>query len=61
MIPKPLVSASIKPILLAILAEGENYGYEIIQRVQDLSAGRIQCPRVREIASEPSGHLPRRN
>ncbi len=39
MVPKALVSASTKPIILSILAEGENYGYQIIQRIRDLSDG----------------------
>ena len=34
MIPKALVAASLKPFILSILAEGESYGYEIIQHVQ---------------------------
>lgn len=42
MISKALVSASIKPIILSILAEGENYGYRIIQRIRDLSDGQIE-------------------
>lgn len=41
MIPKALVAASIKPLLLSILAEGPSYGYAIIQRVQDLTGGRL--------------------
>lgn len=42
MISKALVAASLKPFILSILAEGESYGYEIIQRVQDLTHGEIQ-------------------
>ena len=42
MIPKALVAASLKPFILSILAEGESYGYEIIQRVQDLTNGQIE-------------------
>ena len=41
MIPKALVAASLKPFILSILAEGDSYGYEIIQRVQDLTRGEI--------------------
>ena len=41
MIPRPLASATLKPMVLSILAEGENYGYQIIQRIQDLSEGDI--------------------
>lgn len=42
MISKALVTASLKPIILSILAEGENYGYRIIQRIDDLSEGQLQ-------------------
>jgi DNA-binding PadR family transcriptional regulator len=41
MIPKALVAASIKPFVLSVLAEGESYGYAIIQRVKALTGGRI--------------------
>ena len=42
MIPKALVAASIKPFVLSILAEGESYGYAIIQRVKALTHGRME-------------------
>ena len=41
MLSKELVAASAKPLVLSILAEGENYGYAIIQRVRALSDGQI--------------------
>ena len=41
MLPKPLVAASLKPIVLSLLAEGEMYGYQIIQRVHILSDSKI--------------------
>lgn len=41
MIPKPLVAAVIKPMMLSILAEGPSYGYLIISRVQTLSKGKM--------------------
>lgn len=41
MLPKVLVAASVKPLMLSILAQGEAYGYQIIQRIHDLSDGRI--------------------
>lgn len=41
MISKALVAASLKPFILSILAEGESYGYEIIQRVHTLTDGEI--------------------
>ena len=39
---KDLVAASATPLVLAILAEGESYGYAIIKRVGDLSHGQVQ-------------------
>jgi len=39
---KDLVAASATPLVLAILAEGDSYGYAIIKRVTELSAGRLQ-------------------
>ena len=41
MIASPLVAASIQPFILSILAEGESYGYAIIQRVKTLTGGQI--------------------
>lgn len=40
-IGKDLVAASATPIVLGILADGESYGYAILQRVRELSNGRI--------------------
>jgi DNA-binding PadR family transcriptional regulator len=42
MLAKDLVAASSKPLLLSILAGGESYGYEIIQKVRELSRGHIE-------------------
>lgn len=39
---KDMVAASAKPLLLSILAQGESYGYEIIQKVRELSGGEIE-------------------
>src|SRR5262249_22907501 len=39
---KDLVAASATPLVLAILAEGDSYGYAIIKRVSELSGGRLQ-------------------
>lgn len=44
MLPKPLVTASLRPIILTLLGEEPMYGYEIIQRVHALSKGQIQWP-----------------
>jgi PadR family transcriptional regulator, regulatory protein PadR len=41
MLTKELMAASTEPILLSILARGENYGYALIQEVKDASAGEI--------------------
>src|SRR5215831_10074670 len=41
-IAKDLVAASATPLVLAILAEGESYGYAIIKRVAELSGGHLQ-------------------
>jgi PadR family transcriptional regulator PadR len=38
---KDLVAASSTPLVLAILAEGESYGYAIIKRVSELSEGHL--------------------
>src|SRR6186997_2749323 len=41
-INKDLIAASSTPIVLAILAEGDSYGYAILQRVKDLSNGEME-------------------
>jgi PadR family transcriptional regulator, regulatory protein PadR len=41
-ISKDLMAASSTPIVLAILAEGDSYGYAIIKRVRELSGGRME-------------------
>ena len=38
---KDLIAASSTPLVLAILAEGDSYGYAILQRVRELSGGRM--------------------
>lgn len=40
-IGKDLVAASAVPLVLAILAEGESYGYAILKRVRELSGGKL--------------------
>jgi len=42
MVSKELVAASTVPLVLSVLAEGENYGYALIQRVRELSSGRLE-------------------
>jgi PadR family transcriptional regulator PadR len=39
---KDLVAASATPLVLAILAEGESYGYAILKRVRQLSEGELE-------------------
>ena len=41
-IDKDLVAASATPLVLAILAESENYGYAILKRVRELSGGQLE-------------------
>ncbi len=41
-IDKDLVAASATPLVLALLAGGESYGYEILKRVRELSGGEIE-------------------
>ena len=41
-IDKHLVAASATPLVLAILAEGESYGYAILKRVRALSGGELE-------------------
>ena len=41
-INKDLIAASSTPIVLAILGEGDSYGYAILQRVRELSGGHLE-------------------
>src|SRR5215203_4182438 len=41
-INKDLIAASSTPIVLAILADEDSYGYAILQRVRELSGGRME-------------------
>jgi PadR family transcriptional regulator PadR len=41
MIEKELVAASTEPLVLSLLAQGESYGYELIQEVKRLSGDKI--------------------
>jgi DNA-binding PadR family transcriptional regulator len=42
MIGKELVAASTVPLVLSVLTQGETYGYDLIQRVRQLSNGAIE-------------------
>jgi PadR family transcriptional regulator PadR len=41
-IDKDLIAASATPLVLAILAEGESYGYAILKQVRALSGGELE-------------------
>jgi PadR family transcriptional regulator, regulatory protein PadR len=41
-IPKELVAASATPLILSILSRADSYGYAIIQRVRELSQGKLE-------------------
>ena len=41
-IAKDLVAASAMPLVLAILDEGESYGYAILKRIDELSGGEME-------------------
>jgi DNA-binding PadR family transcriptional regulator len=41
-INKDLVAASATPLVLAILAESDSYGYAILKRVSELSGGSLE-------------------
>lgn len=41
-ISKDLVAASATPLVLAILAEGDSYGYAILKRISQLSGGELE-------------------
>ncbi len=41
MLSRTLMAASTRPIILAILSRGEDYGYNLIQKVKGFSGGNI--------------------
>ncbi|GAB3926269.1 PadR family transcriptional regulator [Mucilaginibacter myungsuensis] len=41
-ISKDLIAATSTPIILAVLNQGESYGYQIIQKVKEASNGHLQ-------------------
>jgi PadR family transcriptional regulator PadR len=41
MISKNLIAASTKPIILALLYREESYGYQILQRIRQVTGGRL--------------------
>jgi len=42
MLSKELVAASTVPLVLSVLGQGDTYGYALIQRVRELSGGKIE-------------------
>jgi PadR family transcriptional regulator len=42
MASKTLIAASTRPLILAILAAGEDYGYSLIRKVKTLSRGSLE-------------------
>ncbi len=42
MLSKEMIGASTVPIILFILTQGEDYGYEIIRKVKDYSGGTLE-------------------
>jgi PadR family transcriptional regulator, regulatory protein PadR len=42
MVSKELVAASTTTLVLSILSEGESYGYALIQRVREVSGGKLE-------------------
>lgn len=42
MVSKQLMAASTRPIILAILSRGDDYGYSIIQMVKETSGGNLE-------------------
>jgi PadR family transcriptional regulator PadR len=41
-IGKDLVAATATPLVLGILADGDSYGYGLLQRVKELSGGELE-------------------
>ena len=41
-VDKDLVAAMASPLVLAILAEGDSYGYAILAKVRELSGGELE-------------------
>ena len=53
-VAKDLVAASATPMVLGILAEGESYGYAILERVREVSGGwRLTASRLRKQPMAP--------
>jgi|GEM_PF-4772974 len=46
MIPKVLVAASVRPLMLSIFHHGESCGYAIIKHIRDLSDGALEAEKL---------------
>src|ERR671922_101382 len=55
-IDKDLVAAAATPLVLAILADGESYGYAILKRVRALSGGELEWTAYVATAPGVNGH-----
>ena len=42
MLAKALIAASLKPVMLSLLAEGDLYGYDLTRRIRAVSDGKIR-------------------
>lgn len=42
MLSRKLVAATMEPMMLSILSDGDMYGYEIIRRIQNISDGKVR-------------------
>jgi PadR family transcriptional regulator, regulatory protein PadR len=42
MASKALIAASAKPIILSLLLTGESYGYRILERVRQVTGGKLE-------------------
>ena len=42
MLPKDLVAASMRPLVLTLLSEREGYGYDLIQRIRSHSGAQLE-------------------
>ena len=56
---KDLVAASATPLVLAILAESDSYGYAIIKRVTELSGGQLAMDRRHALPGAPPARAAR--
>ena len=41
-VSRELIAASTRPLVMAVLSKGENYGYAIIRQVREMSGGELE-------------------